>query len=449
MASNLNRFRENHAALLRINVSEEARVIYPNETGLTVEEGSQRQRLVRPPDLVIRGLTRAYGIVLFNELNKNLNPFTSQNEDLTAPLQFMDEATLASIEREPIQIRSEEDSEFDILLEESEPGAGRFDLEIKKGPASKEDAIEARDTLHSAFNAVMSEVELTKVSLDDYGQVLPEAESMDEQVEVQVPPRQKLSAINRSNRVTAKSRFQRPEAKQFSDDVQEIKFLMEILGIDGADEARSSELVEFWKNRGRDHIAIIDLFMFVVERKRELHTSSGPQYHVTFEEMKQYGGKKPDQIALRRELEDKSLEHMSDDFRMLRPDASHFLQSAQSELDKLRLRYVTWLASYPDLVGVRRKARELFMNASISPEGLAHILGQVYEIAVTELDAEADSQEKTITDEAWSTFGGIEYYKDIPTEVEAYNDTLNFYRTASLLGRYLFTMDNMDEYLRR
>src|SRR6266480_4333174 len=114
-------FKENNSALARIGVVQEARYVPDVEQNMTPLETLVEGQSIKPAELVIKGLTRVYAVVLVRELDKHLNPLTFLDEDIVAPLAYMDEATLASIEREPLHIRTDIDADYDVLLQESAP----------------------------------------------------------------------------------------------------------------------------------------------------------------------------------------------------------------------------------------------------------------------------------------------------------------------------------------
>src|SRR5579862_3366511 len=148
------RFKENHAALMKVGVKQEARYVHEDVIRFSDLEAVPGGR-IQPAELAVRGLNRLYAVILFEELDRTLNVLSDES-DVATPLRYMDETSLASIEREPIHIRTDVNSEFDILLQESAPGTGRFDLEVRRGPELDESAIDSRDTLHSAYNAIMN-----------------------------------------------------------------------------------------------------------------------------------------------------------------------------------------------------------------------------------------------------------------------------------------------------
>lgn len=439
--------KENQAALRAIGATEEKSEL-GSERPLPTFEALAKRQTIDPAVLAIRGLTRSYAVTIFSELHKNLNPLTSQEEDLLLPLLAMDEAELASIERPPVYIRTKPESDFDIQLQESEPGRVRFDIEVRKGPGFNDSPASVAETIYSTYDAIMGEINLRNVALGARaGMEQQPKEEITEQVSDS--PQRRLSVKHRTSKAASRRPFARAETKNYYDDLEEARFLTDILGIEGIEEQSSEVLVDFWRSRQRSHIAVIDLFMYVVTRKQEIHEAPGGHFHYTFSDLLQYGARQNDQLKLRRELEDQSLEAMSSLIKILPNIAKGYFQSADTELDKLRIRYITWLSRYPSLVGIRRKAREVLRQPSLTHDQQTARLQELYRVIDSDLNEELQRHTTKVTREVWSTFGEIEYDKDIPGELDAYNTKLNFYRTAILLGKYLFTSESMDEAIGR
>lgn len=396
-----------------------------------------------PSELVLRGLTRAHGLILYRELDKSLNPLTNQSTEVVE-IAKMDEAALASIERPPIYLRTDIDTDYDISLEENEPGAGRFDLEIKRGKKGEEEYIASR-AIHGYFQALMQSLDLRAASGLISGMALEDPESLAFE---KVAPR-RLKAENRMRNLRrAVAPRKEPE---YANQLTEIYFLGNMLNLVDIEQVSSESLMDFWKDREFNHLNVVELFLFVVNRKQEIREAPGTHYNQYFErDMVAYAGKYRAEVV-RKKMERATTHTMQTKFGMLPHRAAFVYGSIRTPLDRLRLEYLSWLAGYPDL-DISRFARQAFRRPINSHDDLVTITRNIYGYALKHLEREIDTHRGKVG-EVWETFEDIEYERDydktIPNELEAYNQKMRFLNVAWMLGKYLFTTEKLDEALEK
>ena len=452
------RSRENYTALLNVGVNAESRVVWPasEEEKKLDERLSHVEKLlktaeannsgVQPAELTLNGLIRTYAVIIFSELDKRLNEYTYTKQKL-ARIALMDEPTLASIERDPIYIRSAPDAGADIELMESGPGEGRFELHVRKGPQYEEDPDLFNRHVNSVFNVIMEDIDLSQVPnlVDDIIQ---------EESEENVKP----STIRRlviSNRLDTRldtlihnGKPAKRESEGFYEKLQEIRILMEILGIKDADEVDSHTAVRFWETMGQSHVNVINLFFYINTRKQQVTRSANPYHHIMFDDCIRYSRKIKNPDSLQMVLEQKSKEVMVSNLALRGGQIEGFYQEDESQIDRLRMLYISWLVGSKDLVGVNRAAKQVLKRANLVPyDNRIKAMHDIYAVAKKDLKEEGERHEKGISEDTWDSWGVIDYDRTIPGEVDEYLKVANFFTTASLLGKYLFTNDKLDEEL--
>ncbi|HET9721709.1 MAG TPA: hypothetical protein VFP32_01625 [Candidatus Saccharimonadales bacterium] len=437
------RERSNYSALFTIGAAAESRVLNPKEAqremAQTALESLVRKQAIESPYLAIRGLTRYIAITLFNELDTNLNPLTHHPGGLLG-LARMDETGLASIVRDPILIRTDSEADVDISLEESEPGAGRFDLEVRRGPGLEEDPLTFSKNLHSAFDVIMRQIDLRRAS--SYSQQLIEGRTENDTA---IMPLRRLMAKNRLAVIPQIEARRRKEPEQYYEDLLEIKLLATVLGIEELDEVDNRELVDFWRSRDRSQADVIKLFFYITDRKKQVSAAENPFHRYTADNLIRYGIKKSESVKLTKEVEDGAKDVLTRVIRINPQKATQFFGPKESELNKLKMLYIAWLARYGELVDVRRGAIKVFGTKFETNHDRISAMQDVYKVAINNIEEEANRHKKINSSDSWGTFGVVDYDLSIPEELDEYNKKLNFYRTAWLLGKYLFTSEKIDE----
>ncbi|MGH7157031.1 MAG: hypothetical protein ACREGG_02895 [Candidatus Saccharimonadales bacterium] len=435
--------RNNYAALFRVGGSVESRFVSEDEEA---EESSlseagvlAEKQKVEPSYLSLRGLTRTYATILYRELDVSLNPVTNSTADILG-LARMDESELASIIREPIHVRSSVESDVDILLEESEPAAGRFDIEIRRGVGLEERSKFFNENVQNVFNAIMQ-----KVNLAESTKAMQEIiEGKDTDVSGNVSLR-RLMASNRLAKIPEIERQRKREPEQYYEDLLEIRLLTTILGIEEVDEINAPELIDFWRSRSRSHANVIELFLYMVERKRLVSGAERLHYHYSADSMIRYGLKQDKPDTLHEEVTRSAKSILSTSLRMKSDRVDLFFNPEDSQLNQLKMLYIAWISSYPDLVDVRRHAKSIFSRKFETNHDRIKAMQEIYRVAQKNLEDEAERHQRATTSDSWDSFGVIDYDLGIPDELDEYNKKLIFYRTAWLLGKYLFTAEKIDE----
>ncbi|MBX4201371.1 hypothetical protein KW803_00545 [Candidatus Saccharibacteria bacterium] len=444
---NSENFRKNFESLMRTGAVPSSRAAaYPNIYAESTAEDLLKKSIIPPAEIAIRGLNRLYAVTLFRELDTNLNVQSDADKDRAAHLAAMSESSLYAIDREPIYVRTEIGSEFDILLQESEPGTGRFDLEIRQGLADAEDYTSFRSYLHTAYNGIISSIDLSKSSLE------PEpVEISSELIEAVKPPangiEKRLSVWSRTKRKKEKGFLKPEERRKFSDDLEEITFVLDILGIDDLENNDQKSLVNFWREINRDYISAIDVFMYMSRRAQELKRVNTLAIPYPASEYFVYA-KEWDKDDLRMTLERDSISFMTENLQVLTSKAVEYFDPTVSETDRVRLRYLTWLASDPSMTAVKNKAREVLrQNLNPYADEFSTKIGKIYEIANDQLLLLRSDLLKGTGADTWAP-DQLVFDKTIPSELYEYNRLIDFYNTAIYLGKYLFTNEDMDTYIR-
>lgn len=429
------RYKENIRALESLGVRIEGPASpYPERIILPVP-GQQ------PAELALRGLHRVHALVLFRNMHQFLN-VRSKSQNLLAPLELMDDEGLAELDREDIiDIRTPlgqgEDNDFGFHLWEEEPA--KFDLEVGKGEMD-EDIEALRMLIARTFLAVMNTANLIHASLDPEAAVQGTGNTPEEE-NIITGTTKALSSANRLSSPPRVSLLASAERKQVKADADELKFMLDIFGVEGTDKVKTEALAALWKSRGRDHVSIVDLYMYMVRRKTEIREdrSAMPRNDIT--DVFEYAKVFHDALALRRQLEDKSIESLINNLGIKPVDARSFFMLSDSELTKLRIRLVGWLASLPSMSGYRSQIKE------ITRQGKTVTSTILYQEAINHLEAQRDVLGHQFDPESWGTFGEVEYRREITDDRSVFNDKLNFIENALILAKYVFTDETMDQYL--
>jgi hypothetical protein len=396
---------------------------------------------VQPALLSINGLIRAHAAILYSELDRHLNPLTFRDGDILS-LARMDEAEVASIERSPVYIRTAAESDYDILLQESEPGVGRFELEIKQGLVTDEDAMTFIRQLNLGFMAVMESINL-KQAATELERLIAPGEAEGQACEVQY---RRFSARNRLDK-PIKVSPKRGESQQFRDDLQEMRMLMGIFAVEDA-AAQPEKLIELWEKRGRNHIEMVNLFMYIVGRKQELRETPGAHFHYSVDDFSNYSPKH-DGFELQNILAQRSRTVMSEKLRLTSGRIDYLYGLVDSDVDVSRLHYLAWLAGYPGMPKTATEMRKLFNQEVENSYEMMGTMQRLFQTASKELRGETLLHRMKMSEDYWSDYGAIDYDKEIPDELDAYNVKLLFLRSAWLLGGYLFTKEKLDTYMQK
>lgn len=436
MMNGTDKFKENTKALIALGVQQEIGPSKPQDVGPAESELNTPSFI--PAEIALRGLKRAHAILLFKGFNRHLNPLTDPPVEAIAPLEFMTDEELESLEREAMLLETGPTSDFNILLQETDPAL--FDIEIRPGGDFNEDPESLRSVLQGAYFTVMSEVDLVQASLD------PEL-AINKPTTLEKPiitsSVKSLSVKNRTNRSTKLRLLKNYEKQQFDEDLDEIKFIVEILGLENEENVTDEELVELWRSKNRDHIAILDLFMHAVSRKQEVDESA--KFHSnTVTDLIEYGKKHKDPLWLRRELEDKSIETLITKLKISPADARSYFLLADSELEKMRIRVVAWLAEQPIMGGFRSSIQKHF---KLGQTRISH--AELFKKALDQIKTLGETHDFMSNPDSWGSFESIEYDRDISFERDAYNRKLNFFINTWMLAAYVFTNEDIDQLLKK
>lgn len=410
------RFETNNRKLFHHGAIQTARSGVPEGPNFGIESLSALQ-LPLPAELIIRNLDKATALTLARELSRQLDDSSEENVLDRASLLESDlgEASRNSLKGEPILWQAyPAEGDFTVLV--GEEGTGKYSLLADTRNELKErDPGGGRRTLHLGFTAVMSELEL-RLPLPPEDEKFPPISDQLRQIHI---PREKMIGEVRDDVSNEKEK-----------DLEKVQFLMKLFGFDDSLSPGAESIMDLWESRNEDEIAMIDLFLHMLSKKQELANQDVFPRN-TVKDLRDTADFSKSPLDIRRDQEEESIETLIS-LGFGKADIERRFQLAPSEKEKLKLRYVAWLARQP-YMGIFRKE-------------VKGALKEGYSVANPNLFAEAVSQTQHLHNEhVRSRY--VNYNLAVGYEADDYNRKRELLKTVAIMSVYILFERDVSKYL--